>query len=60
MSAAFTRTGKQVLLHGDHFADARDEVAASAIVVALNEYPAAIQFIDKLTRADHPAEAEAA
>ena len=32
----FTHTGKQVLLDGEHFADARDEEAAALIVKALN------------------------
>lgn len=36
MSAAFTHTGKQVLSHGFHYADAADATAAAAIVEAMN------------------------
>lgn len=39
MSGPFSHLGKQVLCNGEHFADARDAVAASAITVALNDRP---------------------
>ena len=34
---AYTRTGKQVMRRGEHFADAVDEAAAAHIVTALNK-----------------------
>lgn len=33
---SFTRTGKQILAHGYHYADAADERAAEFILAALN------------------------
>jgi hypothetical protein len=37
VSGPFTVTGKQVLLNGEHYADARSDLAAGVIATALNQ-----------------------
>lgn len=46
MTARYTRTGKQVLCDGKHFADAADETAAQSIVDALANYDAMACWAD--------------
>lgn len=38
-TSRFTRSGKQVLQNGEHFADAVDDAAAERIIIALNARP---------------------